>query len=76
VAIVLITSLFFGAVHFPEQGLAGAEQATIAGIVYGAILLATGRLWLPMIMHAAFDLAALVIIYADLETKVAHFVFR
>jgi hypothetical protein len=29
-----------------------------------------------MVAHAAFDLAALAIIHLDLETAVAHLVFR
>jgi hypothetical protein len=29
-----------------------------------------------MIAHAAFDLTALALIYWNLETKVAHFVFN
>jgi hypothetical protein len=29
-----------------------------------------------MIAHAAFDLTALAIIYWDLETAVAHFIFK
>jgi hypothetical protein len=29
-----------------------------------------------MVAHAAFDLTALAIIYWNLETKVAHLVFR
>jgi membrane protease YdiL (CAAX protease family) len=35
----------------------------------------TGEIWMPMIAHAAFDLAALSIIYFDIETKVAHLFF-
>src|SRR6478672_2317095 len=34
VAMVLITSAWFGAMHYHEQGLAGAEQAAIVGLVY------------------------------------------
>jgi len=29
-----------------------------------------------MIAHAAFDAAAVLIIYFDLETRIAHLVFR
>ena len=75
-AIVLITSLWFGLAHYGHQGLAGAEQATITGLVWGTIFAATGRLPLLMITHAAFDLTALAIIYWDLETRVAHLIFR
>ena len=74
--IVLITSGLFGLAHYPNQGLAGAEQATITGLVFGTVYAVTGAIWLPMIAHAAFDLAALAIIYADVETRVAHWVFK
>ena len=74
--IVLLTSALFGSLHFHEQGLAGAEQATITGLVFGSIYAITGRIWLPMVAHAAFDLAAVAIIYGDLEARVAHLVFR
>jgi len=74
-AIVLITAALFGLAHYPDQGLAGAEQATITGLVFGAIFAVTGRLWMLMCAHAAFDLVALAIIYWDLETRVAHLVF-
>ena len=75
-SIVLLTSILFGLAHYSDQGLAGAEQATIVGLVYGTIFAITGRIWLLMIAHAAFDLTALAIIYWDLETKVAHWVFK
>ncbi len=75
-AIVLITSLIFGIAHYAEQGVSGVEQATIVGLVYGTIFAVTGEIWMLMIMHAAFDLTAVAIIYWDLETKVAHLVFK
>jgi len=74
--IVLLTSVLFGALHFHEQGLAGAEQATITGLVFGTIFAITGRIWMLMIAHAAFDLAAVAIIYGNLETRVAHLLFK
>lgn len=75
-SIVLLTAGWFGLVHYPEQGLAGAEQATIVGVVFGAIFAVTGRIWMLMCAHAAFDLTALAIIYWDLESDVAHAVFK
>lgn len=74
--IVLLTSLWFGLEHYPVQGLAGVEQATIVGLVYGTIFAVTGRIWMLMVAHAAFDLTALAIIYWNLEFKVAHLVFK
>jgi len=75
-AIVLFTSAWFGYDHYAVQGLAGVEQATIVGLVFGTIYAATGRIWMLMIAHAAFDLTALAMIYWGLETRVAHLIFR
>jgi membrane protease YdiL (CAAX protease family) len=73
---VVLTAGWFGLVHYPEQGLAGAEQATIVGLVFGTIFAVTGRIWMLMCAHAAFDLTALAIIYCNLESEVAHLVFK
>jgi membrane protease YdiL (CAAX protease family) len=73
---VVITSAWFGAIHYPFQGLAGAEQATIFGLVFGTIFAIRGRIFMLMVAHAAFDVAAVAIIYWDLESAVAHFIFR
>jgi uncharacterized protein len=74
--IVLITSVWFGAEHYSVQGLAGAEQATIVGLVFGTIIAITGRIFVLMIAHAAFDVTAVAMIYWNLESKVAHLVFK
>jgi hypothetical protein len=74
--IVLLTSVLFGLVHYNVQGLAGTEQATIVGLVYGTIFAVTGRIFMLMFAHAAFDLTALAIIYWNLESRVAHLVFK
>lgn len=74
--IVLLTSVLFGLAHYAVQGLPGVEQTTITGLVFGTIFAITGQIFLPMVAHAAFDLTALAIIYWDLETKVAHLVFK
>jgi membrane protease YdiL (CAAX protease family) len=74
--IVLVSAVCFGLVHYPVQGLAGAEQATIVGLVFGTIFAVTGRIWMLMCAHAAFDLTALAIIYWDLESDVAHLIFK
>lgn len=75
-SIVLITSVWFGLDHFALQGLAGVQQATIFGLVFGTIFAITGRIWLLIIAHAAFDVMAVAIIYWDLESAVAHFFFK
>lgn len=76
VLILTITSVVFGLAHYSDQGLAGAQQATMMGAVYGTMYLATRSLALPMIAHAAFNLTALAIIYWDLETQIARLILR
>lgn len=76
VAIVIVMAALFGAAHYPDQGLAGVEQAVVTGLVFGAIYARTGSLVFPMVAHAAFDLAALAIIYYDVEARFAHLFFR
>jgi uncharacterized protein len=76
VVTVLVTSVIFAALHYFEQGLAGAQQAMITGLVFGTIFAVTGRIGMLMCAHAAFDLTALAIIYWNLESVVAHFVFK
>lgn len=71
-----MTSAWFGLDHYAVQGLAGAEQAAIVGLVYGTIFAATGRLFVLMTAHTAFDLTALALIYWNLESVVAHFFFK
>ena len=75
-ATVILTTLLFGAAHYREQGLAGAQQAVITGLVFGSIFASTGRIAFVMIAHAAFDLTAYWIIYHDLEAHLAHLVIR
>jgi CAAX protease family protein len=75
IAIVLITSLLFAAAHLPGQGIPGAEQALVVGIVFGSIFAVTGRIFMLMIAHTAFDLTALWMIYCGLETRIAHLIF-
>ena len=74
--IVLLTSALFSAAHYPSQGLPGVEQAIVTGLVFGTIFAATGRIFMLMIAHAAFDLTALAMIYWDFETTVAHSIFK
>ena len=73
--IVFLTAAFFGVVHYPVQGAAGVAQATIVGLVFGTIFAITGRIWMLMVAHAAFDLTAVAIIYWDLERAVAQLFF-
>src|SRR5258708_4789026 len=73
---VLITAVGFALAHYSLQGLAGVEQATITGLVFGTIFAVTGRIWMLMVAHAAYDLTALAFIYWNVESEVAHWVFR
>jgi membrane protease YdiL (CAAX protease family) len=74
--IVVLSSAWFGLVHYPVQGIAGVQQATIVGLVYGTIFAITGQIWMLMFAHAAFDLTAVAIIYWNLESDVAHLIFK
>jgi membrane protease YdiL (CAAX protease family) len=76
VSIVLLTSAVFALGHYANLGLPGVEQAMITGLVFGTIFAITGRIWIVMCAHAAFDLAAIAIIYWNLEATVAHLVFK
>lgn len=76
VSIVLLTTAVFALGHYSNQGLPGVEQATITGLVFGTIFAVSGRLWMLMCAHAAFDVAALAIIYWDIEADVAHLFFK
>jgi membrane protease YdiL (CAAX protease family) len=75
-AMVLLTTGLFAPLHYFDQGLPGVQQATITGITFGAIFAITNRIWVPMAAHAAFDVTALMIIYGNLESSVAHLFFK
>ena len=75
VLIVLLTSVLFGVAHYQTQGIPGVQQATITGLTFGTIYAITRRLPMLMVAHAAFDVTAVAIIYWDLETTVAHWIF-
>jgi CAAX protease family protein len=74
--IVSLTAGLFGLGHYSLQGLAGVQQATVTGLVFGTIFAVTGRIWMLMVAHAAFDLTALAIIYWNVESGVAHLLFK
>jgi membrane protease YdiL (CAAX protease family) len=75
IGIIVFTSILFGAVHYPDQRLPGVEQAIFTGLVSATIYARTRRIWMVMIMHAVFDLTAVALIYWNLETSVAHWIF-
>lgn len=76
IRIVLLTSAVFGAIHYFAQGVMGVEQALITGLVFGTIFAITGRIVMIMIAHAVFDVTAVLMIYLNLEQRVAHLVFK
>ena len=76
VSIVLLTSAVFALGHYSNLGLPGVEQAIFTGLVFGTIFAVTGRIWMLMCAHAAFDLTAVAIIYWNIEADVAHLVFK
>jgi membrane protease YdiL (CAAX protease family) len=76
VATVLLSTALFAVAHYQDQRLPGVEQALVIGLVYGALFAWRRQIWLVIATHAAFDLTAVAIIYWDLETRVAHLLFR
>ena len=76
IAMVVITAILFGALHY-GQGSAGVANAAIGGVASGTLyLLNRRRLYTIMVSHAVFDLAALVMIYWNLESVAAHLIFK
>jgi len=73
---VLTSTALFALGHYSLQGIAGVEQAMITGLLFGTIVAVTGRIWIAMLAHAAFDLTALAMIYWNLESAVAHAIFE
>jgi membrane protease YdiL (CAAX protease family) len=73
---VLVTSAWFGYAHYGFQGMPGVQNATIVGLAFGSVFAVTGRIYLLMVAHVAFDLAAYAMIYWEWETAVAHFFFK
>ena len=56
-AAVIVSSLVFGLGHL-YQGWPGVLKTTIAGLVVAGLYVASGSLWLPMLLHAFVDLNA------------------
>lgn len=56
---LLASSILFGAGHFmnPDVAVAGFLGTTAAGLVLGYSYLVTGRLWLPIAFHFAWNFA-------------------
>lgn len=54
------SALIFGLVHF-YQGWAGVILTTFPGVILTLVYLATGHLWIAMVVHAAIDLNGLIL---------------
>jgi len=70
--IVVVTSILFALAHYWDQGLPGAAQATITGLVFGATYARIRTISPVMVAHAAFDVTAVLMIYWNLEKPIAH----
>ena len=70
--VVIVTSSAFAVMHYADQGVSGAVQASMTGLTLGTVYLLSGNIWAPMVVHGAYDVAALLLIYWNLESAVAH----
>lgn len=63
---VVVMSALFGVIHL-WQGLIGVVTAIKAGLIFGGLYLGARRnLWLPIITHGVYDMAAFVLIFLGL----------
>ena len=53
-AVVVVSSIAFGLGH-TYQGVGGVARVTLIGLVIGVFYIATGSIWLPMLVHAILD---------------------
>ena len=74
--IVVVTSIFFGLAHYHDQGIPGVVQAMITGLVFGMTYARIRTIWPVMVAHAAFDIAAVLIIYWNLEQQIGQLFIR
>lgn len=63
VAAVAGSILLFGALHL-YQGIPGIVGTAIIGAVFMFIFAVSGAIWIPIVLHALFDLRSLVLIPA------------
>ena len=70
--IVTVTSILFALAHYWDQGVPGAVQATMTRLVFGTVYARIGTIWPVMVAHAAFDVAAVLMIYWNLEEPIDH----
>lgn len=76
IAIVVVTSTLFATAHYPDQRLPGAIQAVFTGLVFGATYARIRSIWPVMVAHAAFDVAAVLMIYWNQKEPTGRLFFR
>jgi hypothetical protein len=58
-----LLSVVFGLTH-SAQGVTGILDNVLAGLLFSALYLASGRnLWLPILVHGVVDTSSLVLLY-------------
>ena len=70
-----------GILYAVTVGAGFGEETVFRGFMFerlgkGTIFAVTGRIWMLMFAHAAFDVTAVALIYWSLENDVAHLVFK
>jgi len=68
VGTVALTSSLFAVLHL-QYGLFGIISVLVMGIALGIMRLKTGSLWSPLLMHFAWNLAAVVMIALNLASS-------
>jgi membrane protease YdiL (CAAX protease family) len=76
VGTIFLSAALFASAHYADQGIPGVEQATMTGLVLGTVYAWRRQIWLPMFMHAAYDLTAIVLIYRGWEEALARSTFH
>jgi len=74
--IVVVTSIFFALAHLWDQGIPGAVQATMTGLVFGFTYAHMRTIWPVMVAHAAFDVVSVLMIYWNLEEPIGRLLLR
>jgi membrane protease YdiL (CAAX protease family) len=64
----ILVGILFGFAH-TAQGLAGVLDNVLAGLLFSALYLASGRnLWLPILVHGVVDTTSLVLLFLGVTT--------
>jgi len=73
---LLVTSILFGLAHW-YQGPSGVISTGIVGVFLGLIFIWAGfNLWPVILTHGFIDTLALVLIYANLDKRLKHAIFK